>query len=557
MKYDDRAAAFLNSSKFLIILTFILFLIYFSPYLILGKNAYILIHDNLNQMNMLGIFNGKMSAEIFPENVNEHFTLPGTDAIFHLAHLKLDKLILKWDYFTGFVFNEFLYRIIALIGIYILLKKILFKTKQLSLITLLLTFSYISLPFWPPGNLSVAGLPLLFYAFINLKSKRRLWLSYLFITLYAFYSNFFFIGVFNLMILIISVIYLIMKKEINSHVIIGFLIYLISSIISHFPLFLNEFIYHIPTNRAVQEIEGCGLFSSIKRMIYDFLWSHKLSHSLHSPLILPSSLIISFLIWKKKDKPIIKIIFPIWIGLIIIPILYGLFYWQPIMNLYNSLNLGFRFDRLYVFIPLLWFSLWCILLLWVIKNYKLGKHITLLLILSQLCLNFYFYTFRAYSQHPTFNEFTSNAQFENITKVIGKNPIVGCIGFFPAVANYNGLKTVGSFSSYYPLEFKDQFRKIIAPELQNNEELKQYFENKGSALFLFDDEIGTDYKDQEKIRLIDSIKCDLNLNELKKVNVKYLLTTVQISNAYIIQLKEIPYQRSKKDYYNIFIYEIE
>jgi Protein of unknown function (DUF6044) len=556
MKSPNKTANFLSSYKFLIILTFILFFIYFSPYLILGKNAYVLIHDNLNQMNMLGIFDGKMKAEIFPENVDEHFTLPGTEAIFHLAHPKLDKLFYRWDYFWGFVFNEFFYRLIALIGIFILLKRFLFKTKQLALVSLLLSFSFISLPFWPPGNLSVAGLPLFMYAFVNLKNKSKIWLSYLFIILYSFYSNFFFIGVFNSFILLIYVIYLIVKKKINLQIIIGLLLYLFSSIISHYPLFLNEFFYGISTNRAAQEIEGCSLISSIKMMIYDFLWSHKLSHSLHTAVILPSSLIISYLIWKKKDRPIIKLIFPIWIGLIIVPILYGLFYWQPMMNLYNSLNLGFRFDRLYVFVPIIWFSLWSILLLWVTKNYKFGKQITFLLILSQLCINFYFYTFRAYTQHPTFNEFTSSGQFANITKVIGNNSRVGCIGFFPAVANYNGLKTVGSFSSYYPQDFKDQFRKIIAPELQNNEELKQYFENKGSALFLFDDEIGTSYKDQEKIRLINTIECDLNLNELKKLNVKYLLSTVRISNSDIIQLKEMLYQNSEEDYYRIFIYEI-
>jgi len=556
-KYIRNSKVNLNSPVFLFIVTIVLFIIYFSPYLIKGKSSYILIHDNLNQMNMTGIFDGKMNAEILPGNVDEHFTLPGTNAIYHLAHPKIDKIFFSRDYFNGFVLNEFIYRIIAFLGILFVLKRYQFRNKRLSIIVLLFSFSFITLPFWPPGSLSIAGFPLFFFAFWKLKAKSRIWLSYLFIVFYAFYSNFFYIGVFNSIILFIVIIYLLVKREKCSHVIVGFVLYLAASAISHYPIFLNELIYRVPTNRVVQEIDGYNLFFCIKMMIYDFVFSHTLSHSLHTYIILPSSIIITYYIWKKKDRSTFKVILPFWIVLIAISILYGLFFWQPLMNIYNSLNLGFRYDRLYVYIPILWFGLWSVLLFWLISNCKLGKQIAFILIIFQLGINFHAYTFKGFTQHPTFAEFTSEDQFTNIIGKIEKESRIGCIGFFPAVANYNGLKTIGSFSSYYPQEYKDQFRKIIALELLKNIEMKEYFDNKGSALFLFDDEIGTDYSDQEKMKQINSIKCNLDLDELKKFGVQFLLSTVTISNADDIQLKEIQYNKTEEDYYNIIIYKIE
>ena len=103
----------LRSKKLQILFLIFLSILYFSPYFIKGKSVYLPLHDNLYQLNMQGIFDGKMSAEFFPSEGLEEFTLPETNPIFHVAHLKLDKLFFSLDYFWGFVFNEIFYRILA------------------------------------------------------------------------------------------------------------------------------------------------------------------------------------------------------------------------------------------------------------------------------------------------------------------------------------------------------------------------------------------------------------------------------------------------------------
>ena len=175
----------------------------------------------------------------------------------------------------------------------------------------------------------------------------------------------------------------------------------------------------------------------------------------------------------------------------------------------------------------------------------------------QISLNFYSYTFKAYSEKPTFREFMAEKQFSEIRNILPEsdnNFRIGCIGFYPAVANFNGFKTVDSFSAYYPLEYKNRFRKITGKELEQNSELKEYFENKGSALFLFDDKIGRNYFDQDYINNIPSIHCDLDLIELRKLGVMYLFSTVEIENALQRDLQEIYKSENSEYYYRIIIY---
>ncbi|MFC1897958.1 DUF6044 family protein [Candidatus Cloacimonadota bacterium] len=552
----------LKSKNIYSIIIIVLAIIYFSPYFSKGKSAYLPLHDNLYQLNMQGIFDGKMSAKLFPLEGLEEFTLPDTNPIFHIAHLKLDKLFFSFNYFWGFVFNEIFYRILAFLGMFYLLSKYFVKTSLSRFQIGMLSLAFVTLPFWPQGNLSIAGIPLLILAFINLYHKQNVLISYLTFLLFPAYSNLFLSGVFLIFIIFICLVYLAFRKETNIYLIIAFFSFGLGYVITHFPVFLNEFIYKIPTNRSDQFLIGRDLWGSIKTMIFHFFYSHKLAPSLHVAVIFPSCFIITALASSKKDWKNLKRYLSLWAALILLSILFGLFYWNPITKLYNSSQFGLRLDRLYALNPVLWFLLWSLLLAWIANKFKMKliKPLIFILIVLQLGINFYAYTFKAYSTNPSFQEFMAEQQFTEIRRTLGEtdnNFRVGCIGFYPAVANFNGFKTVDSFSAYYPLEYKIKFRKIIQTELNQNEELSEYFENKGSALFLFDDKIGKKYIDQEYIQgNVHSIQCDLNINELQKFGVKYLFSVVQIENADQKDLVEVYRSIDPGSYYHFYVYKL-
>jgi len=549
---------------FLLVLTAVLFLIYFSPYIIKGKNTFVQIHDNLNQINQFSIFDGKFQGGLLPSEKIPDATLPGVNPIFRVGQISLSKLFFSFDYFWGYVLNEFLYRLLGFLGFFYLLRIFTKKTSFPDYLLILISFSFIALPFWSPGHLSISGIPLLILAFYHFYHRKNLLISYLIVILYAFYSNFFASGIFIFFIIIFAFIYLFLKRKLNRHLIWGVVLLFVGLMISHYPFFLIQFVYKIQTNRISQSFSGLGFSATLKRIFSHFISSHIASQSFHSRFILQSSVMFMFLLFFYRKFRHLKLILLLWTFLLFSSFIYGIYYYQPFLDFYNKLEIGFRLERFYFLNPAIWYLLWGILLIefyQIMKNKKTAQIILLIFISLQIGYCLKNSTLMAYLGKPTFKEFFSKEQFSAIeAKLEGnKNDYrVGCIGFFPSVANYNGFKTIDSFSVYYPLEFKQKFYEIIKDELKQNPEVEDFFQNWGIHVFLFDDKIAKYYYDQDYIKQnIREIKCDLNIEELGKFKVKYLFSTAEISNAEKIGLEEICKSNDSKFYYRFFVYEIK
>ncbi|MCK4653691.1 MAG: hypothetical protein KAU01_04540, partial [Candidatus Cloacimonetes bacterium] len=170
-----------------------------------------------------------------------------------------------------------------------------------------------------------------------------------------------------------------------------------------------------------------------------------------------------------------------------------------------------------------------------------------------------------WNSKPTFKEVVSKELFSEINEHLikternyNKNKIrIGCIGFHPSIANFNGYKTIGGYIPVYPLKFKKDFYKIIKYEIKQNEKLYQYFLKWGQQLYLFDDKISIRLNNQNIIKkYFKTIKCDLNIEELKKYDVKYIFSTARILNSNEIGLKNIYIIDEPKYYYSFYVYLI-
>ena len=552
------------TNKKLILLTIVLFFLYFSPYLIKGKNSFVQIHDNLNQINQFNIFERKFQGAIFPSAKIPDATLPGVDPIFRVGPISITKLFFAFDYFRGYVFNEFFYRLLGFLGLFYLLKIFTNNSKFPDYLLLLISFSFVALPFWPPGHLSIAGIPLLMLAFYNFYHHKNLLISYLFMILYAFYSNLLASGIFIFFIVLFVYIYLLFKRKLNKHLVFGAILLFACFIVSHYPFFLIQFVYKIPTNRITQSFSGFGLFETLKRIFTHFISSHTAAQSFHARFILQSSIIIMFLLFFYRKFRYLKLILLLWGYLLFSSIIFGIYYYRPFLDFYNELEIGFRVERFYFLNPPVWFILWGILLIEfyeIMKNKKTAQIILIILISIQIGYCLKNSTIKAYFGKPSFKEFFAGEQFAEIeTKLEGnkKEYRIGCIGFFPAIANYNGFKTVDSFSVFYPLEFKQEFYEIIKDELKQNPEIEDFFLNWGIQVLLFDDKTGKNYYDQDFIKQnINEIKCDLKIEKLKDFKVKYLFSTVSISNFKEIGLEKVYENTNPENYYRFFVYRIK
>ncbi len=591
---------------YLFVLTFFLF--YFSPFLIKGTDVFIDNHDNLDSINLLGIFDGGFKGGLFLSFENPQNTLPGVEQRFTLRHISFEKLLFfLFGFFGGYVINEMIIRIIAFGGMFLLIKIIKGKYQFPTIFQILLALSFASLPFYSQANLSIAGLPMLAVSYFNLFHSVNNIKSLLYIVFFGFYSGFVLVGFFIGILILVLFLYLFINKKLNYWIFSGGTILLFSYFLSHYNLFWNVIFYDTETNRSVTSALFFAKNASAFKQFFEILYNNQY-HAVtnHALIILPSIFVLIFENFHRSKRKKLILIFLSFI--IFSAFMVGFSYYVPFVKIIGSLG-GFTWNRFYWINPLIWYALWAIVLIEMYNtnainlkflfsillisfvygmkifpstmlvffivilflvfffnqsiHYLRGNNSLVLssLLIMQILLNTYNYTYRAYIGKPSFKDFFSKEQFEKIILDLDldKNSIrIGCIGFYPSVANYNGLKTLGAYENIYPLEFKNKFYEIIKDEISKNNLLYNYFTKSGSRLYLYDDEIGEPYYDQQsKIKLHNpEITCDLNTSKMQELGTTHIFSTSKIKNYSEKNLNLLYTSKKESYFYDLYIYKI-
>ena len=133
----------------------------------------------------------------------------------------------------------------------------------------------------------------------------------------------------------------------------------------------------------------------------------------------------------------------------------------------------FNFSRFFYLLPTFWYVLFFLALNSIKNNLKFGKPLAYFFVIIQIIILFsksnaiqgYFDN----SNYTSYNKFYAVDLFNEIKNEIEK-PLdtfkVGSIGIEPMVAQYNGFYTIDGYIPDYPLGYKNNFRKIIAKELE-------------------------------------------------------------------------------------------
>ena len=131
---------------------------------------------------------------------------------------------------------------------------------------------------------------------------------------------------------------------------------------------------------------------------------------------------------------------------------------------------------------------------------------------------------------------------------------VASLGINPAAAAYGGFYTLDGYSNNYPLAYKEDFRRIIAGELDKNENNKRYFDYWGNRCYVL-------------LAAHDSIvpKGDvvfqnlaLDMAAFQEMGGRFLLSAAPIANADELMLSLIraePFE-TPDSYYCIYLYKV-
>ncbi|SDI36352.1 Colicin V production protein [Alteribacillus persepolensis] len=564
--------------KTLLTLSVIGIFLYLSPLLLLGEGSHVRIHDNLDS-NLIWYKTLVESGKVFAENQaaipNMMNGLPraALDTEWSLFVL----LFSLFEPFTAYTINAFLMRFIAFIGMYLLLKKHVFRYHDVHpLVPVGSALAFSLLPFWPFGGLSIAGIPLALYAFLNIRSRQSSWKDWLIITTLPFYSLL--VLSFSFFLGFMGVLWLIdwwKKREWNGTFLFAIVLMGVIFLLKQYRLVQGMLLGQGFAAHRDEFSLGHNSFQDTLSLFFENLTTaHTHSESLHQYVIIYIVLFALVLILGKWLKQFFQKqtthpgfskldrLLPALLGLIVIfSFWYALWYWEGMRVLkdFHSLFNTFNFGRVHLLNAVLWYILFAAALAVIMKRIKYGYWLTLIVIVCQLgvLINQHHEIKYRSIDYPSYEEFYSEELFHDIKSYIGEDPEdyrVVSIGMHPAVTQYNGMHTLDFYVTMYPLSYKHEFRKIIEGELEKNETLKNYYDTWGGRVYVFLDEIGKNYlMTKDKNKSINDL--DFNTNAFEQMGGDYVLSAVELENAEDSSLELLEVFEREDSPWRIYLYE--
>lgn len=542
---------------------FSLLLIYMLPYIVLGENAYITIHDYLDQevAIMATLKNADLMAcitGIVPNMEGLSRTLFESFTPFNVKLLCYFFLPTYWAIFA----YTYLLKCVAFVGLFLLVDNYLLDQKH-RWITMGLALGLAIVPSYILHELSGIGLPLLIYGFLNLYNSKQMVLSYLLIVFYAFNSMLAYGGFFALSILFVILCYDWYKnKRICKRMIYGMVLMCIVYIIANIGTIYSMFF----SSSFVSHRSEWVVASTIKEDLLDYIKLLLISNY-HAGRLLAAPIIFIFgcLILKYRNR----YHYLNGIAALYVLIISGILVGKLLRYTHIQLFVEIQFDRFYFFYPAICFIMLaasCSVLLKEGKA-KLAFIAMLIGLFAPLCFD---NELRANAKQvvgnelkePNYREFYDTKLFSDIMEALNVKPDyitkVVSVGMFPAVAEYNGFYTLDSYRVNYPVIYKHKFRNVISRELDKNETLRQYFDSWGSRCYVFSSELdlqGNRYLCSKKDKMVLE-HLDIDTQILKELGCEYILSAVDIGNYKELNLDYINSFTTEESYWNIRVYKL-
>jgi hypothetical protein len=527
--------------------------LHFIPYFLLGENFPITIFDNLDSnivWNKILLTNDL----VFSLNNNQvSQIMNGCSSLSISTDISLIFFKLFGMYW-GLIANKVIVTLTAFFGMYFLLKEYIIPSAS-NIFLKYTALLFCLIPFWS-FTLSVAGAPFVFYAFLDIRNNKNFIRNILILLIYSFYSSLVLSTIFILSILFLITLRDFLKKK--SGVKWSFLalaLFTAFNLASHLPL-IYGFIMHESSvsHRTEFQLDSLNFTQSLNKAIK--LFTSGQVHAFSGQLfMLPCFFIGIYFLTKKRDPILLYAI----LFLLITSLFYGFIHWSIFRDFFQKISqiIPIQLQRFYFLHPLFWFIIFAKVTSKLMHHEKIGKPIVYLLFISSFCFIIKQNEAIKNRAQPSFKEFYAADLFEIIKSQIQQpntNFRVLCIGFHPAVAQYNGFYTLDGYLPTYPIEYKHQFRKVIEGELNKNDDIKKYFDRWGSRCYAFTDDIGKDYHPGKKLLgQINSL--EFNFEQIKHLGGSYIISAKEISPS-IKELQKITDIKIENRIYNFFIYKI-
>lgn len=443
-------------------------------------------------------------------------------------------------------------------------------------------FAYGILWFFPAFGFAFASIPLCVYLLVKIYRRQGIW-WYAVLFAYPLVSYFSYHGIFLLGYLVIAILWLsIRDKKPAWPLIAGLFVLALGYVVCEYRLFGQMLFGDEVTIRS--SIVNASL--SLPEILGEIgtVWREGIFHAddVHGRVVLPVC-ILYFLynngvyVWKRQWRKLYRDPFNLlMLFLLFNCVVYGLYDFEPLRSLVETLIPpleGWQFNRTIFFNPFLWYGA---LLLVLIRLYDAGPWqmwlangivciAVLAVILTPNRYNDLYNTCynRAYEHFHgqevdelTYEQFYATELFAEIKEDIGyQGEWSAAYGFHPAVLEYNGIATLDGYLGFYPQQYKEDFRKIIAPALERVEETRIYYDDWGARAYLYS---GTDLSIVSPTKTVyatdDVIYIDSDA--FRELGGEYIFSRIPFSNTGGAGIALMGGYTSADESYSIYVYRV-
>ena len=548
-----------------------------------GENSYIAVHDNMDlflaQYQML-----KNTGTFWKHGVDVPF----------LGGISRDNLPSELSLYSMLymIFPTYVAYVLGIIGKILLgmfsfrlLAKELYPDRYMTYrpIIYMVGFAYGIIWFFPAFGFAFASIPLCVYLLIRIyREPKTGW--YLALFAYPLVSYFSYHGIFILGYLVIAIIWISIRDRKIAKSLIGALFVLAAGyVVCEYRLFGQMLLSDEVTIRSTLVNPSLTLSQAAGEMID--VWEHGIFHAdgVHEKVILPICLVYFVLqnlsyLFKKQWKKIFHDPFNfVMLFLVFNSVIYGLYDFEPLRTLVEALVpplQGWQFNRTIFFNPFLWD---CALFLLLIRLYDKGIFTlwvangiicvaVLVVIVTPTRYNDLYTTCynKLYEYHHgtevdayNYEQFYAVDLFEKIKEDIGYSGEWSvAYGLHPAVLEYNGIATLDGYLGFYSQQYKEDFRKVIAPALERVEASRIYYDDWGARAYLYS---GTDNSVVSSAKTVYATDFDLYMDPeaFKALGGTYIFSRINVSNTDELGLEQLGVYTAEDGSCTVYVYQAE
>lgn len=573
----------INDIPLMIGLVFLLLCIL--PALILGGDAIITIHDQLDistpfyalyAKQLRGISAPEFMGTQIPSTVSSFVTL-----LFYVV----------FPAATAFTLNSVFVQITAFVGLYFLLR----EWDVNPWIAVISGHLFCALPFYADYGLTVMGQPLLCYACVKAVKGKQKWNPYLITVFFALASDLVLSGYADCAIIaLVCILFFAVHKKAEAKRLAGVLLLLVGIyVVRNYPLILQMFAGQSFVSHRTEW--SVGVLNKWSQWVAAFLpiWRDGQYHAVsnHTAMIpwviaVVCAGVVMYSFLEKRQKRQVVILCMLVFSAAAVAAFYATWRFSVIAIFrreFGGVFKSFQADRFYMLYPFIWYSALGLVLNLLctsphgLKPSSSGKpfisrivSIGLALILtismaastydaSRLKVNLERLQNGVQPLSTSMNNFYSTELFQEIADYIGRPKDefrVGSIALYPSVPLYNGFNCIDGYSTNYDVEYKHRFREIIAAELDKNKDIQSYFDTWGSRCYLFSSELGKSYYFlKNSTRTIKDLQ--LNHDALVDFGCDYIFSGLEIENFNDSGLRFLKTFECDSSPYKIWLYQVE